>query len=185
MGDLNDGRVVGTKQASGYHHHWRTKEGARTIKGREGSITSCFGRPIPTCHTTYDLGSVQVTVNLPGNTITKTASYGQNVAAQDLANSLAGQFNGTGFFTNVNTVNSTGADGIPAFTVNLTANAVGSVTNYSYSATQTGTHNDFIATTAGSAFTGGIDGRTGATDSGTITLTIESFMTPAGCYGPR
>jgi RHS repeat-associated protein len=158
--------------------------GSFTIKGREGSITSCFGHPIPTCHTTYDLGSVQVTVNLPGNTITKTASYGQNVAAQDLANSLAGQFSGTGFFTNVNTVNSTGADGIPAFTVNLTANAVGSVTNYSYSATQTGTHNDFVATTAGPAFTGGVDGRTGATDSGTITLKIGSFTTTAVCYGP-
>jgi RHS repeat-associated protein len=159
-------------------------QGSFTIKGNEGAVTSCFGRPIPTCHTTYDTGSVQVTINVPGVVLTKSANYGQNVTAVSLANSLASQFSATGYFTNVNVVNTTGSDGIPAYTVNLSASAVGSATNYSYSATQTGTHNDFAATTAGPAFTGGADGRAAATDFGTIILKIGSFTTQPVCYGP-
>jgi RHS repeat-associated protein len=149
------------------------------IKGTEQQTIVCTR----TCTSHWDTGSVSITVNIPGNTITKTAFYGQGSTAQTLANSLASQFSSDPNFTNVNVVNTTGGDGISSYTVNLTASAVGGATNYSYSGSSTGTKNDFTATAAGSTFTGGADGQNAATDFGTITLTIGAFTTAPVCYG--
>ena len=154
--------------------------GSVAIKGAEGVTVVCTR----TCTSHYDTGSVSITVNIPGNTITKTAFYGQGSTAQGLANSLASQFSADPNFKNVNVVNTTGGDGIPSYTVNLTASATGSATNYSYSGSSSGAKNDFTSTAAGPTFTGGVDGQNAATDFGTITVTIGNFTTAPVCYGP-
>lgn len=155
--------------------------GSVAIKGNEQQTIVCTR----TCTSHWDQGVVSITVNIPGNTITKSANYLQGSTAQGLANSLAGQFSSDPNFQNVNVINTTGADGVPSYTVNLTAKATGSATNYSYSGSYTmGGKNDFTSTAAGPNFTGGVDGQNGATDSGTITLTVGNFTTAPVCYGP-
>ena len=153
--------------------------GSITVKGTESVTVVCTR----TCTSHYDTGSVSATITVSGNPVTASAPYGQGSTAQGLAGSLAQQFTNSGFFTNITVVNATGSDNIPAYTINLTAIATGSATNYPYSATYTGAKPDFTATSAGSAFTGGIDGQTGATDSGTITLKVGTFTTAPVCYG--
>jgi hypothetical protein len=131
------------------------------LKGSEGTTIICTR----TCTSHPDSGSVSVTINVPGNPVIATATYSSNAnTAQTLASALATTLANTGFFVNVNTVNTTGPDGIPAFTVTLTAKASGSITNYVYSTTAAGAKKDFTATAAGPSFTGGTDGQNGAVD---------------------
>lgn len=154
-------------------------QGNVTIKGTEQITVTCAR----TCTSHWDTGTVTATVYIPGHTVFTSAPYGQNSSAQSLANTLAAQFINDGNFQNVTVLNTTGPDNIPAYTIYLTAKAVGSVTNYSYSASQTGAKNDFTSTAGGATFTGGTDGQNGATDSGTISLTVGTFTTAPVCYG--
>lgn len=155
--------------------------GSVTISGTEGTNVTCvrtFNGGL-NCTTHYDTGSVSVTVTIGGTAITKTSFYGQGSNAQNLATALANQFSQDANFKNISIVqNST-----TSYTINITAAAVGSATNYSYSATY-GPRTDFTAATGGANFTGGVNGQTGATDSGTIALTVGNFTTAAVCYGP-
>lgn len=146
--------------------------GSVTISGAEGITIICTR----TCTTHYNTGSVSITVNIPGNTVTKSTSYGQGSTAQSIANALGTQFSQDTNFKNVTVVSNSST----SYTINLTASAVGSLTNYSFSASGT---KDFSATTSGSTLTGGVDGQAGATDFGTITLTVGSFTTAPVCYG--
>jgi RHS repeat-associated protein len=154
--------------------------GSVTISGAEGTSVTCVRTSNGglNCTTHWDTGNVSITVTIAGTAITKTSSFGQNTTAQTLANYFAGQFSQDANFKNVNVV----ANSSTSYTINLTASAVGSVTNYSYSAIS-GPKTDFTATTAGANFTGGTDGQVGATDSGTVTLTLGSFTTAPVCYG--
>jgi RHS repeat-associated protein len=146
--------------------------GSVTISGTVGFRVICTR----TCTTIYNTGVVTVAVQIPGGTVSKQTSIGQAIhSAGAVANDLAQKFSQDSHFRNVNVVMNSST----SYTLNLTASATGSATNYPYIASS---GSDLTATAAGPAFTNGTDGQT-IFDSGTIIVQIGNFSTAPICYG--
>ena len=114
--------------------------GSVTMSGSVGFHVVCTR----TCITVYDTGTVSVIVQLPGGSVGHSVSFGGSLHDNAaILNSLATQFSQDPNFRNVNVTGST---------LNLTAAATGSITNYPYSASAS---RDLTMTTAGPTFTNG------------------------------
>src|SRR6266478_4947825 len=143
--------------------------GTVTIGGVERSkvINEC---PPHICNVRiYDTGSVSITVNAVGTSV----SYGGGDTPSTIASALANAINAN---TNINSLVSASAS---STTVTITARQTGSQTNYSLSAaaatsdpTDFPTGQSFTATPSGSALTGGNDAQI-AYDSGTVSITVN------------
>jgi RHS repeat-associated protein len=128
-----------------------------------------------TCKTVYDTGSVVVSISTPGSPTDASYSFKQGDSALTIANNLASQLSASSNVRNVTVVQNSST----SYTINMTASATGSATNYAYQISAT---KDFTVSTAGANFTGGTDGQT-VSDSGNITLSVGTFTTAPVCYG--
>ncbi len=119
--------------------------------------------------TTYDSGSVWITVN----GLTKSVTYGQGSTASSVASALRSAINADGSYPV--TAGGTGT------TVTLTAKTSGSATNYSLSAGSS--NNDpgtfgspsFTTSTSGATLTGGTNGTT-TYDAGSVWITVNGLQ---------
>ncbi len=141
--------------------------GSVTISGTEKS-RSVFSKVCNCLVTTYDSGTVSITVN--GRT--DSTSYGQNSGWSSIASSLATAINGD----SAASVTAAASGGI----ITLTAKTTGSSTNYSLSASSTSQNSfsppSFTATPSGSALTGGTNAvYTTIYDSGSSTITVNGY----------
>jgi RHS repeat-associated protein len=167
--------------------------GSLTITGSERSITtggdsycafwnnegSCVDWEINPTVTTYDSGTVTITVNGHPNSV----SYDSSSSSVNIATALATVINGdAGGF-----VNASASNGV----LSLTARQTGASTNYSWSIsssssdpTDFGAAGSFSGSPTSGAMTGGANGSGGTTvtDYGTVTITVGGF-TASACYG--
>ena len=110
-------------------------KGSVVISGSEKNVTVCqgHGNP-PVCHTTYDMGTVSVTVDgYNVSTPYGTGSQPNAITAQTIATSLAASLNVSGSpVTATVTQNNTTTS-----TLNITAKATGAGSDYPLSASVT------------------------------------------------
>ncbi len=147
--------------------------GAATIRiaGTDASIQTCGGTPThQICVTTYDTGSLTVTVNVGGTLISQSAGYQQGTLPAALANGLQQAFaaNNSATFA-VSYI--AGADN---FT--LVARAAGASTNYpvSYSINSGQGASGYSFSTAPAAFSGGANTVfVNRNDSGNVTINVN------------
>ncbi len=125
--------------------------------------------------TTYDTGTVSVTVN--GSAA--STSYGQGDTAATLASRLVSVLN-----AGSSPVTASASGGV----ITLVAKAVGAATNYSLacgsSTSQPGTFSQpsFTLSCSGASLTGGSDGSSFVYDSGSVWVTVNGFQASAS-YG--
>jgi RHS repeat-associated protein len=161
--------VNGTEQ-SGNSQPATSGQATITISGQEQSVTNCIGTR---CFTTYDTGTVTVTVN---GFSAKTVSYGRGDMPATVAWKLSCAFHNDGASAaDASCPTSAGS----STQVVLTARATGTGSNYSFttsSATTDTTGNffsaSFAAGPASGSFTGG-QNASSTPDTGSITVTIS------------
>jgi RHS repeat-associated protein len=137
----------------------------------------------------YDYGTVKVSVN--GQLFSYTYSSADSVST--IANALAGSIRASSATTDYSSVvvnTSTTPPTATIFLIARSANAAGNSITLSLSATSYDT-TDFAAASfnpsvSGADLTGGIDFYAGTQviDSGTVTISVGSFTSPALSYGP-
>lgn len=143
---------------------WPTTSGANLTGGQNATPT------------TYDSGSVWVTVN----GAQKSASYGQGSTNTSVATALRDAINADGGYPV--------SASLSGATVTLTAKATGTATNYSFSGgsstSQPGSFSQpsFTVAVSGSALTGGSNGTAPTYDSGSVWLTVNG-STKSVSYG--
>jgi RHS repeat-associated protein len=161
--------VSGSEQ-SGNSQPGTSGSGSVTISGSEQNTTidPCADAGTGSCpQYVWDTGSVSLTVN----GYTNSASYGRNDTPSTIAAGLATVINGDPGASV--TASASGA------TVTVTAKTTGAATNYSFiTSSTTNDPNDFGSPSFGASptsgtLTGGHDPTNGASDTGTVTATIN------------
>jgi RHS repeat-associated protein len=161
--------VSGTEQ-SGNSQPATPGQATITISGHEQSVTNCIGTR---CFTTYDTGTVTITV---AGFSAKTVTYGRFDTPATVAWNLSCAFhNDASSAADASCPTSAGS----STQVVLTARATGTASNYSFttsSATSDGSVNffsaSFTAAPASGAFTGG-QNASSTPDTGNVTITIN------------
>jgi RHS repeat-associated protein len=150
--------------------------GSVTISGSEQSTTTVtYGPPctvdpytgVESCterdRTTFDTGTVTITVNGHQNSV----SFGASDTSNSIASNLTNAINGDGGAV----VNAS----LSGPTVYLTARSTGAATNYSLSGSSSSSMRSFAASASGSSLTGGQNTQyTTVYDSGTCTITVAN-----------